>query len=180
MVYLVVWILAWIAFGIGLYRLVPQGPNGKGSYVIGIGGGLIASLLFVLVVVMIWPIRDAQQEAAAAEADAAQAAEDACRDDWHRCKDNSMLVNKSNVDAEAVVACKDEADKEARFGHPDFPFIAFGTFYKGDSYITSGVMVLEEPDAGFQNGFGAMARSTVTCSYDMNKKAVVDMEIEQH
>ena len=178
--YVVIWILGWIAIGIALFRLFPQGPDGKGSYVIGIGGGFVGSLFLLIFVTIIWPIRSDAEKAAAAQADAEQAVVDACRDDWHRCKDNAMLVNEAHIYASAVVACKQEADQEARYGHPDLPFLAFGHFNSGDSYIKSGVMILREPDAGFQNGFGATARVTVTCWYDMNKQAVVDMQLDQH
>jgi hypothetical protein len=172
--YLVAWILSCVVSGIGLYKAGPQNPQTqRGSYVIAIGGGFIASVVFMIVVAIIWPIRSDQEVAAAA-------VEDACRDDWHQCQDNSMLVNDSHIDEKAVVACKLEADQEARYGHPDLPVLAFGNFTQGDSYLKSGVMVLNEPDATFQNGFGAMARATVTCWYDMNKEAVVDMQIEQH
>jgi len=172
--YLVAWLVSWVILGIGLYKRFPQNPHTqRGSYVIAIGGGFIASLLFMIVVAIIWPIRSDQEVAQAA-------ATDACRDDWHQCKDNAMLVNESHMDENAVVACKQEADNEAKYGHPDLPLLAFGHFSTGDSYLKSGVLVLSEPDAGFQNGFGAMARATVTCWYDMKKQAVVDMQIEQH
>jgi hypothetical protein len=179
--YLVTWIVSWIVIGIALYRLYPRsGDRVSNPTLIAVGGGLILSLILIIIVTAIWPIQDAQQKAAAAADKAAESIQDACREDWHRCKNNAMLVNASKIYVNAVVACKDKADEQARYGHPDLPFLAFGQFYKGDSYLKSGVMILKEPDASFENGFGAMARVTVTCWYDMKNHAVVNMQIEPH
>lgn len=169
--FLVVWIVSWIGIAVYLYRV-----EKTKSHVIGIGGSFFGSCLVLAVISVVVEIAGGKAEGDTA----ATTVEDACVDDWHRCRDNAMLVNKSQVFYEAVAACKEEADSEARFGHPDFPFLSFGHFHTGDSYIKTGVLDLTEPDASFQNGFGAMARATVTCSYDMNKKVVVDMQIEQH
>jgi transposase-like protein len=48
-------------------------------------------------------------------------------------------------------------------------------FPHGDDYVKTGKAVLIEKDAQFQNAFGAMAHSTVMCTYDLNQKKVVDI-----
>jgi hypothetical protein len=170
---LLLWPVSWVAIAVYLYRV-----EKVKSHIIGVGGSFFGSCLLMAVLGVTLDIFGVGHTEAAANP--LTTAEDACHDDWHRCTDNAMLINKSQVFYQAVAACKDQADQQARFGHPDFPFLAFGHFHTGNSYLTSGVMELTEPDASFQNGFGAMARMTVTCSYDMNKQAVVDMDIEQH
>ena len=45
-------------------------------------------------------------------------------------------------------------------------------------YVAKGVARLQEGDAKFQNGFGAMVRSRVTCVYDLAKKQVINVTID--
>jgi hypothetical protein len=71
-----------------------------------------------------------------------------------------------------------EATRSAKYGEPKFPpVIAFGSFSWVGDYKKTGMMVLFEPDAQFQNGFGAMVHSTVSCKYDMNSKEVLDVNV---
>jgi len=63
-----------------------------------------------------------------------------------------------------------KAETLAKFGSPVWPWFAFGSFYSGDNYVKTGIAVLVEPDAQFQNGFGAMVHSRVVCTYDMNRQ----------
>jgi hypothetical protein len=101
---------------------------------------------------------------------AAQSAKGACYKDWHACADNAMLANSNNATYQrAHIACKMQAESTAKYGSPTFPWFAFSTFYTGDEYIRTGIAVLVEKDAQFQNMYGAMAHSTVICQYDMNK-----------
>ena len=101
----------------------------------------------------------------------------ACKSDWHLCADNEDLVNNYSGIISAKVDCKFEAAKLARYGDPKFPFSSFGRFYIGKDYMTTGVMILLEKDAQFQNGFGAMVHSTVTCKYDLARKQVLDVNV---
>jgi hypothetical protein len=95
--------------------------------------------------------RAAKQQAEDAAKDAERAAKDACYKDWHACADNAMLANSGNATyRHAKIACKMVAEERARFGTPKWPWFAFGSFYKGDNYITTGKAVLVEPDAQFQ------------------------------
>jgi hypothetical protein len=98
-----------------------------------------------------------------------------CKSDWHLCFDNADLVN--NYDSgmiDAHVSCQTEAEKRAKYGSPKWPFAAFGTYQRGSAYLNTGVATLIEPDAQFSNAFGAMVHSTVTCTYDLNQKKVLE------
>lgn len=74
-------------------------------------------------------------------------------------------------------SCKMEAQKLAKYGEPKFPFLPFSSFYKGEGYRKSGIVFLIERDAQFQNGFGAMVHSTVTCRYDLDRRQVLEVNI---
>lgn len=117
------------------------------------------------------------ESGAAPEKDAANGT---CHDDWTKCKDNGDLVNNYSKWVDVEVGCKIEANDEAKFGTPEWPWLAFGSYLKGDAYVTSGVAVAIENDAHFQNGFGAMVHSTVVCNYDLRAQKVISINIEPH
>ena len=75
------------------------------------------------------------------------------------------------------VECKQAANDRAKYGSPEWPWLAFSTFYKGNNYVTSGIAVAIERDAQFSNGFGAMVHSRVTCTYDLRAKRVTDVDV---
>jgi len=101
----------------------------------------------------------------------------ACRGDWHKCKDNADLVNNSGEWSRVEVDCKIAAEKSARYGSPKWPWFAFGSFFKGSNYVQTGRVVAVEPDAQFQNGFGAYVHSRVTCDYDLTLKNVTNVYV---
>ncbi|GCE79378.1 hypothetical protein [Komagataeibacter oboediens] len=107
-----------------------------------------------------------------------------CADDFHACKDNEELVNKYNKIYRGQAACKTKADGAAEYGSPQWPGFwsggAFGSFRMGDDAPKTGLITLVEPNAQFQNGFGAMVHSTVTCVYDLNNDVVRDIQITAH
>ena len=100
-----------------------------------------------------------------------------CRQDWHKCANNSDLINNYNGVGIAQARCQSEAETSAKYGTPKWPWFDFGTFLGGDGYVKSGVVVLIEKNAQFQNGFGAMVHSTVTCQYDLSSNQVVNVAI---
>jgi zinc-ribbon domain len=101
-----------------------------------------------------------------------------CTSDWRKCSDNADLVNHYLSDYRAQDSCKSEAEKLARYGSPKFPWLyPFSTFYSGDQYLKTGIAVLVEKEAQFSNAFGGMVRSTVTCTYDLNQKKVLNVSI---
>jgi hypothetical protein len=93
-----------------------------------------------------------------------------CRSDWTKCADNSDMVNNYKGMTVAQDDCMFEATKQAMYGTPEWPWgYHFSHFYRGNDFST-GIVTLIEPDAKFQNGFGAMARTRVVCSYDLRNK----------
>jgi hypothetical protein len=101
----------------------------------------------------------------------------ACSSDWTKCTDNEDLVNHYSDWYGVRSACERAAEQDARFGTPKWPFYDFGTFHKGNDYVRTGLAVSIEPDAQFQNAFGAMVHSRVTCSYDLRAARVVDISV---
>jgi hypothetical protein len=99
----------------------------------------------------------------------------ACKTDWRKCLDNEQLVNNYSDWTMVQVKCKSAANDRAKFGDPEWPWLPFGTFLTGNSYVTTGIAVAIEKDARFQNGFGAKARSEVTCTYDLRASKVVNV-----
>ena len=125
-------------------------------------------------------------EKAAAERAAKVAAEQTereaiavCRNDWQKCADNGQLVSNYNGLFTAKYDCAAAANKMATYGTPTWPSDALSHFYIGDSYVTSGVVTVLEPDVQFSNGFGAMVRFEVTCSYDLRSKTITNVRISQ-
>lgn len=108
---------------------------------------------------------------------AKQTAASPCVSDWAQCADNSDMANHYSNWSSAQTACKYEAADRAKYGTPEWPWFAFSSFYPGANYSTTGVAALIEPDAKFQNAFGAMARSRVICQYDLRTKKVIDVAI---
>jgi hypothetical protein len=101
-----------------------------------------------------------------------------CSTNWKTCVDNADLANNNSVfNIKAGLACKRAADDMAKYGKGEWPWDSFGTFLKGDDYPKTGIVTLIERDAGFKNGFNATVRSRVVCTYDLNTKQVVDVQI---
>jgi len=100
-----------------------------------------------------------------------------CKADWTKCADNADMANTYKDWFSAKYGCKNAASKLARFGTPEWPWLYFGTFLKGNDYATKGIAVLFEDGAKFQNGFGAMAHVEVRCEYDLRAKKVIDVTI---
>jgi hypothetical protein len=101
-----------------------------------------------------------------------------CKANWTLCTDNADLVNNYlESDHTAQVDCQIQAAQYAKYGDPKFPSFAFDTYHVGNDYVRTGIAALIEPNAQFQNGFGAMVHSEVTCTYDLRAKRVVDINI---
>jgi hypothetical protein len=103
-----------------------------------------------------------------------------CASDWTKCVNNGEMAN-GNIDwISANVACKFAANDRAKYGNPEWPSLTyFENFYPGTNYITTGIATLIEPDVKFQNGFGAMVRSSVFCEYDLRAKLVIKVTIRE-
>ena len=133
-------------------------------------GGLLAILLVLIFVAGV--VNHTNQPGSTTTAQ-----NDSCRSDWIKCADNEQLVNQYSDWSLVEVRCKSAANDQAKYGSPDWPWLAFGSFYKGHNYVTSGIAVAIEPDAQFSNGFGAKVHSRVTCTYDLGAKRVTDVSI---
>jgi hypothetical protein len=123
----------------------------------------------------------------AAPAPAATAAADsgsACKDDWRQCKDNSDLVNNFKDYYKVQYECQRKATDEAEYGTPVWPGFwsggAFGNYRTASDYVSTGITTAVEPNAQFQNAFGAMVHSTVVCEYDLKTMKVMDVAIIPH
>jgi predicted nucleic acid-binding Zn ribbon protein len=136
-------------------------------------GGLLAILLIVIAVAVVLNL--ANQPGSTTNVQ-----NDSCRSDWTKCADNEQLVNQYSDWSLVQVRCKRAANDRAKYGSPDWPWLAFGSFYKGNNYVTAGIAVAIEPDAQFSNGFGAMVHSRVTCTYDLRANRVTDVQISPH
>ena len=133
-------------------------------------------VLILLVVGLVgWALASADHTSTPAAKPTAE--DELCRYDWTKCADNEQLVNHYSDWSHVQVECKHTANDRAKYGNPDWPWAAFGSFYKGNNYITSGIAVAVEPDAQFSNGFGAMVHSRVTCTYDLRAKRVTDVMV---
>ncbi|QAU44200.1 hypothetical protein [Bradyrhizobium guangzhouense] len=101
-----------------------------------------------------------------------------CKTDWRRCSSNAELVNSFDDIGYGSVSCLYAAKKLAKYGTPSFPFLSFSDFRSDSDFVRTGVATLVEPNAEFQNGFGAMAHTIVTCKYDLASHRVVDLSID--
>jgi hypothetical protein len=104
--------------------------------------------------------------------------EPGCRTDWTKCANDAELVDKYSGWTRVETECKSEADSRARY-KTVWPPVPFGTFLKGNENVTSGIVVAIESDAQFQNGFGAMVRSRVACTYDLRAQRVISVDISE-
>ena len=100
-----------------------------------------------------------------------------CKKDWKQCVDNAMLINEYSGMYKVKAACQVEANSRAKYGKPDWSWVPFGTYYKGKRYIDTGVVEVVDNTVKFQNGFGAMKRSTVNCKYDLNSNKITALSI---
>jgi hypothetical protein len=130
---------------------------------------LFAAMVFIVGVISFLAIAGTQMTAM-------EKAAPTCKSDWTKCTDNADMANTYDHWSYVQVDCKMEADKLARFGTPEWPWLPFGHFRPGTNYNT-GIVTLIEPKAKFQNGFGAMAHSQVTCIYDLHTKKVISVDI---
>lgn len=102
----------------------------------------------------------------------------ACRKDFHACRDNEQMVNEYERMNEARFYCISKLEAVVEYGKPDIPFFGFYNFAIGDEAPKTGVMVISEPRARIQNAFGAMKNTAVRCQYDFNTKRVALLMVD--
>lgn len=105
-----------------------------------------------------------------------------CKIDWRQCKNTFDLAINYERFFEIPTSCKAAANRKAEYGTPVWPGFSsggpFGNIRAGDQ-VVNGLVLVIEPDAQFQNEFGAMVHSTVFCQYDLKTKTVVSVSIEK-
>lgn len=100
-----------------------------------------------------------------------------CRTDWKVCASNEEMVNNWSGRIGVQVDCKMAANDFAKYGTPEWPWLALGNFRIGSDYISKGIAIAIEDNARFSNGFGAMAKVKVTCTYDLKNSKVIDIDV---
>jgi hypothetical protein len=106
----------------------------------------------------------------------ATAAETACYQGWHQCKDNASVLH-SNMYGKIAVECKAAVENRVPFAGISWPWLPFQSYIPGDSYLQTGRAEVLERNLPIPNGFGAMRKSQVFCVYDLNAGKVVDVKI---
>lgn len=154
-------------------RLLNDQPRDEDAPTKSKGGGCAGVTALMLIGIVVLIVIGSRQEAT-------DKANPTCRTDWRLCADNSDLINNFTDISRGQVSCKMEAEKLAKYGTPKWPWLSFSTFRKGNEYVQTGVAILIEKDAQFQNGFGAMVHSTVTCKYDLKSQTVLDAVVSQN
>lgn len=100
-----------------------------------------------------------------------------CKKDWKQCVDNAMLINEYSGMYKVKAGCKVEANTRAKYGKPDWSWASFGIYYKGKNYVDTGLVEVVDNTVKFQNGFGAMKKSRVSCVYDLKNNRVTALSI---
>jgi hypothetical protein len=103
-----------------------------------------------------------------------------CGDDFSKCANNADVVNHATLWTEVEADCEVEAEHEAEYGTPVWPMLPFSHYSDGDDFVKTGIATAVEPDAQFQNGFGAMVHSTVICKFDLRNHKVLSVAVEPH
>ena len=73
------------------------------------------------------------------------------------------------------MSCQYAAKKLAKHGSPSFRSSVQSLPHR-QRLREDRIAALIEPEAEFQNGYGAMVHSVVTCKYDLNSQHVVDSQ----
>jgi hypothetical protein len=161
-------------------------------YVVGAVAALFGSVFIVMFVVALVqvvgnrPAATLEAAAAAPAAVAVQAKSDwvpvptpppsTCKANWRSCASDEELAKNWGGGWLARFRCQDAANARAKYGEPKWPSHIFGSYrYWADgktSNLSEGKAILEEPDAQFQNGFGAWEHVDVLCSYDLENDQV--------
>lgn len=119
----------------------------------------------------------AEQERIAAEKKAEEERLAACQKDWSKCATQADLIEEYEGMTKATVACRMAADRLAKYGDPEWSWVPFGTYLANERSAQTGKVTLIDDQVKFQNGFGAMVRTSARCQYDLAKKEVIHVEV---
>jgi hypothetical protein len=103
-----------------------------------------------------------------------------CKSNWRKCNDNSDIANNYKGMLDARVSCRREAGAQAKYGTPEWPWVSFEAFMTGNDAPETGMIILIENKAKFQNAFGAMAHVLVKCLYSLSAKKVIEIEVPKN
>ena len=101
-----------------------------------------------------------------------------CKNDWKKCVDNGMLINNYSGMSDVKSYCKVEANSRAQYGSPEWGWSNFGTYFVGNNYVKTGIIKIQDNNVKFQNGFGAMKKSRVTCEFDLKSNSVIVLYVK--
>jgi len=103
--------------------------------------------------------------------------DEACSENWKLCGDNEKLIDNTNWYAQITSACTIEAKKRSQYGEAKFPFLSFSNYRAGRDYIDTGIVLMREPNAQYQNMYDAYEHISVSCLYDLNQHKVQNILI---
>lgn len=103
-----------------------------------------------------------------------------CKSNWKLCSDISDLMEHNSSLVAPGPMCQAAANGRAKYGEPKWPSIPFTLYSAEADFRQTGLMLLIEPDAQFQNGFGAWAHVRVTCVYNLSNQEVRSIQINQN
>ena len=98
--------------------------------------------------------------------------DNSCEYTWQACTDNADLVNNYDGIGNIQSACKVQANSQAKY-ETEWDWMYFTTYNTGKSYISDGIVTLYEREAKFQNGFGAMKKMNLVCTYSLKDNKIL-------
>ena len=161
----------------------PRAPISKKPWIV---FGLIVVLAVALGLARNAPPEKSAEADTPAAASAAASAPPAppsptCENDWTKCEDNAGVANHYQRFYQVQGACRNEANRVARFGEPDWGgwlSSPFGRFMKGDSALKTGRMTLVENETRVPTAVGAKQLAQMICEFDLRANKVVNLTIE--
>ena len=114
----------------------------------------------------------------AAELEAYEAAHPTCRTNWRVCTNNSDLMEHSQAASIISSVCQTAANEAARYGKPEWSWVPFGSYLRGQDYPRTGIITVIDERVKFQNGFGVYGASRAVCVYDMQSRTIVNLSID--
>ncbi|MCP4621187.1 MAG: hypothetical protein GY844_32695 [Bradyrhizobium sp.] len=102
---------------------------------------------------------------------------EACGRNWSSCSDNAQLASEWPGWSRVKADCKVAANGRAKYGDPEWPWLAFSSVLKEPDYAKTGTAIAIEPDAKFKNGSNASVRVRVVCNYDLKAGRVENILI---
>ncbi|CAG9263998.1 hypothetical protein BDI4_800021 [Burkholderia diffusa] len=169
------WVLEWAICGAigGVALLLLDGAR-RGSR----GKQLICLLLGLLVAV--FALMFALKVMRNGPSSSGGSTANGCAGNYRLCKDNEDMVNNFGGMSKARVACKIAVVDANKYGTPDFPFFAFGTFFVGNEYPKSGEVRLREKEVSIQNEYGTRVKTSIFCDYSFLVDKVLSVSSENN